>query len=81
MTCKDCGHAIRINVMFENRLQAATDMLKHMAGHNASRAFAKAARVLEPNLAASVASDDSVVAAVEAPAEIEAQAGPSALEN
>jgi hypothetical protein len=47
MTCKDCGHAIRINVICENRLQSATDMLKHMAGHNASRAFA---RTLPPTI-------------------------------
>jgi len=46
MTCKDCGHAISMNKLCEKPLQAATDMLKHMAAHNASRAFATAERVL-----------------------------------
>jgi hypothetical protein len=45
MTCKDCGHAIRMNKICERPIQAATDILKHMAAHNASRAFAVAARV------------------------------------
>ena len=42
MTCKDCGHAISVNKICESPIQAATDMLKHMAAHNASRAFAAA---------------------------------------
>ena len=48
MTCKDCGHSIGINELCEKPLQLATDMLKHMAIHNASRAFAKAAGVIVP---------------------------------
>ena len=46
MTCKDCGHSMRTNEICEKPLQAATDMLKHMAAHNASRAFATAERVI-----------------------------------
>jgi len=37
MRCKDCGHAISVNKICERPIQAATDMLKHMAAHNASR--------------------------------------------
>jgi hypothetical protein len=48
MKCKDCGHEISMNKMCERPIQAATDMLKHMAAHNASRAFAVAASVMEP---------------------------------
>src|SRR5947199_4557977 len=53
MTCKDCGHEISMNKICEKPIQSATDMLKHIAAHNASRAFATAERVLapEPNLA------------------------------
>ena len=40
MVCSDCGDAISMNKICENPLQSATDMLKHMAAHNASRAFA-----------------------------------------
>jgi len=46
MTCKDCGHEISMNKMCERPLQTATDMLKHMAAHNASHAFAVAACVM-----------------------------------
>ena len=35
-TCKDCGNEISMNKMCEKPLQAATDMLKHMAAHNTS---------------------------------------------
>jgi hypothetical protein len=45
MTCKDCGHAISMNKMCQEPIQSATDMLKHMAAHNASRAFAPVERV------------------------------------
>jgi hypothetical protein len=45
MTCKDCGHALSMNEMCEEPIQSATDMLKHMAAHNASRAFAPVERV------------------------------------
>jgi hypothetical protein len=48
MICKDCGHEISMNKMCERPIQAATDMLKHMAAHNASRAFAVAASVMGP---------------------------------
>jgi hypothetical protein len=54
MKCRDCGHEISINKMCERPIQAATDMLKHMAAHNASRAFAVAARVMEPEPGATV---------------------------
>jgi hypothetical protein len=40
MVCDDCGDAISMNKVCENPIQSATDMLKHMAAHNASRAFA-----------------------------------------
>ena len=46
MTCKDCGHAVSMNKICEKPLQSATDMLKHMAAHNASRAFAAVGRVI-----------------------------------
>jgi len=45
MTCTDCGHAISMNKMCENPIQAATDILKHMAAHNAARAFAPVGRI------------------------------------
>ena len=48
MTCKDCGHAISMNKICEKPIQAATDILKHMAAHNASRAFAAAGRIRQP---------------------------------
>jgi hypothetical protein len=40
MICTDCGNAISVNKICEKPIQAATDMLKHMAAHNASRASA-----------------------------------------
>jgi hypothetical protein len=46
MRCKDCGHEISTNKICERPIQAATDMLKHMAAHTASRAFAVAASVM-----------------------------------
>ena len=59
MTCKDCGHAISMNTICEKPIQAATDMLKHLAAHNASRAFATVGRVIrrEPE---TVTSSESV---------------------
>jgi hypothetical protein len=48
MRCKDCGHEMSMNKICERPIQAATDMLKHMAAHNASRAFAVAASVMGP---------------------------------
>jgi len=47
-TCNDCGHAISMNKICETPLQSAIDMLKHMAAHNASRAFATVGRVVQP---------------------------------
>lgn len=40
MVCDDCGDAISMNKVCENPIQSATDMLKHMAVHNPSHAFA-----------------------------------------
>ena len=48
MRCKDCGHEISMNKICERPIQAATDMLKHMAAHNASRAFAAVQSVVRP---------------------------------
>ena len=48
MRCKDCGHEISMNKMCERPIQAATDMLKHIAAHNASRAFAVVESVVRP---------------------------------
>jgi hypothetical protein len=39
MVCSDCGDAMSMNTICNTPLQSATDMLKHMAVHNASRAF------------------------------------------
>ena len=52
MTCTDCGHAVSMNKICERPIQSATDMLKHMAANNASRAFATAGRVIRPELEA-----------------------------
>jgi len=46
MICKNCEHAISVNKICERPIQAATDMLRHMAAHNASRAFAVAESVM-----------------------------------
>ena len=48
MICKDCGHTISVNKICERPIQTATDMLKHMAAHNASRAFAAVESVIPP---------------------------------
>jgi len=37
-----------MNKICEKPIQAATDMLKHMAAHNASRAFAAVERIIVP---------------------------------
>ncbi|HXO35721.1 MAG TPA: hypothetical protein VN901_25560 [Candidatus Acidoferrales bacterium] len=50
MTCKDCGHAVSMNKMCEKPLQSATDILKHMATHNASHAFASVERATGPEV-------------------------------
>jgi len=50
MTCKDCGHAVSMDRICETPLQSATDMLKHMAAHNASRAFAPVGPVIRPEV-------------------------------
>jgi hypothetical protein len=41
MICSDCGHTISMNKICETPLRSATDMLKHMADHSASRAFSR----------------------------------------
>lgn len=46
MTCNDCGHTISMDKICEKPIQSAIDMLKHMAAHNASRAFAPVEPVL-----------------------------------
>jgi hypothetical protein len=55
MTCGDCGHALSMNKICGTPLQSATDMLKHMAAHNASRAFATVGRVSQTELQAAPA--------------------------
>jgi hypothetical protein len=50
MICKNCGHAISMNKMCESPIQAATDMLKHMAAHTASRVFPAVESVMRPEL-------------------------------
>ena len=37
-----------MNKICEKPLQSATDMLKHIAAHNSSRAFAAVERVIRP---------------------------------
>ena len=62
MACSDCGDSISMNTICQTPLQSATDMLKHMAVHNASRAFAPVVQHLmepEPEPKAD-ASDESV---------------------
>ena len=50
MVCSDCGNAIGMNQICKNPIQSATNMLKHMAVHNASRAFASVANnVAQPD--------------------------------
>jgi len=55
VVCDDCGDAISMNKVCENPIQSATDMLKHMAVHNASRAFAAVEHAMpqEPHAAPS----------------------------
>jgi hypothetical protein len=50
MICKNCGHAISVNKICERPIQAATDMLKHMAAHNASHPFAPVGSVIRPEV-------------------------------
>jgi len=50
MTCKDCGLAVSMNKMCEKPLQSATEILKHMATHNASHAFASVEHVTGPEV-------------------------------
>jgi hypothetical protein len=51
VACGDCGYAVSMNKICKMPLQSATDMLKHMAAHKASRALAARERVT-PELAA-----------------------------
>jgi hypothetical protein len=46
-----------MNKICENPIQSATDMLKHMAAHNASRAFAAVEHVTRPEPEAVPSSD------------------------
>jgi hypothetical protein len=48
MICNNCGHAVSLNKLCEKPLQSATAMLKHMAAHNASGAFAPIVLHMEP---------------------------------
>ena len=48
MTCGDCGHAISMNKICEKPIHGAVEMLKHMAAHNASNAFASVGIVMRP---------------------------------
>ena len=57
MTCNDCGDAISMNKMCKTPLQSATNMLKHMAAHNASRAFAAVGCVMQPESEADPSSE------------------------
>jgi hypothetical protein len=50
MTCKDCGHAVSMNKMCETPLRSATDILKHMATHNASHYFTPVGAVTRSQL-------------------------------
>jgi hypothetical protein len=50
MTCKDCGHAVSMNKICEKPLQSASDILRHMAGHNASHSFASVGPVTRPEM-------------------------------
>jgi hypothetical protein len=52
MTCGDCGHALSMNQICHTPLQSATDMLKHMAAHQATRAFAAVETTTQPKLPA-----------------------------
>ena len=50
MRCKDCGHEISMNKMCERPIQAATDMLKHIAAHNALRAITAVENAMQTEL-------------------------------
>jgi len=45
VACGDCGYAVSMNKICETPLQSATDMLKHMAAHKASRLLVAGERV------------------------------------
>jgi hypothetical protein len=61
MTCGDCGHAISMNKICKTPLQSATDMLKHMAAHNASRSFAAVGCTMRPEPEAVSSSESALV--------------------
>jgi hypothetical protein len=67
MTCKDCGHAVSMNKICGKPIQAATDMLKHMAAHNASRAFATVGRVIRPEPEAVPSTESAPALGIPAP--------------
>ena len=48
MTCKDCGHAMSMSKICDKPIQSTTDILKHMAVHNGSRAFPAIGRDIAP---------------------------------
>jgi hypothetical protein len=48
MIYRECGREISMNKMCGRPIQAATDMLEHMAAHNASLAFATVESVKRP---------------------------------
>jgi hypothetical protein len=57
MTCDDCGDAISMNEICKTPLRSATDMLRHLAAHNASRAFATVEHATGPELDGAAASE------------------------
>jgi hypothetical protein len=70
MTCADCGHEIRMNDVCQKPLQSATGMLKHIAAHNASHAFARAERVTRSELTGAVAASPSLSTPSAEPAQL-----------
>jgi hypothetical protein len=60
MVCNDCGDTMSMNRICKNPIQSATDMLKHMAVHNASHAFAPAVESLAQPEPEADASDELV---------------------
>ena len=61
MICSDCGDAISMNNICKTPVQSATDMLKHMAVHNASRAFAPVGQVAQPESESDPSNEESCV--------------------
>jgi hypothetical protein len=57
VVCSDCGDAVSMNKICNTPLQSATAMLKHMAVHNASRAFAPVSQVAQAEPEAELSSE------------------------